>query len=79
MLAKRTYKNQVTIPQAVIKDFPGVEYFDVQKRGQEIVLKPVVVKTSSDRLENIREKMAQLGMTHKDIREAINWARNRPS
>lgn len=76
MLAKRTYKNQITIPAGVIKDFEGVEYFDVQKRGQEIVLKPVTINVSSS-LEQVREKIDQLGMTEKDINDAVRWARRK--
>ncbi len=76
MLAKRTYKNQITIPQNVIRDFPGIDYFDVQKRGQEIVLKPVTF-TSSENLERIRDKMARLGITEKDIENAVRWSREK--
>ena len=76
MLAKRTYKNQITIPQDVIKDFPGVEYFDVERRNQEIVLKPVSL-TSSGNLNSVREKMSKLGITEKDIEDAIAWTRRK--
>ena len=76
MLAKRTYKNQITIPQGVIKDFPGVDYFDVQRRGQEIILKPVSLE-GSDHLEQIRKKMAKLGMIEKDLDDAVSWARRK--
>lgn len=76
MLAKRTYKNQITIPQDVIRDFPGVEYFDVQRRGQEIVLKPVALQ-ASENLDRVRAKMAKLGITGKDIEEAVRWARSK--
>ncbi len=76
MLAKRTYKNQITIPQGVIKDFEGVEYFDVQKRGTEIVLTPVHVNPAND-LEATRQKMTQLGIKEKDIEDAVYWARPR--
>ena len=77
MLAKRTYKNQITIPQAVAKEFPGVEYFDVKRRGQEIVLKPVTFNTASENLERIRNKMSQIGITEKNVEEAVRWARNK--
>ena len=30
MLAKKTSKNQITLPKAVISRFPAVEYFDVR-------------------------------------------------
>lgn len=75
MLAKRTYKNQVTIPKAVIEAFPGVEYFDVHRRGQEIVLHPVEVRSPAESLERIRDKIAALGITGHDIEAAVRWAR----
>lgn len=75
MLAKRTYKNQVTIPQAIIKDFPGIEYFDVKKRKNEIVLVPVDIKQNSETLENVRSKIEKLGISQKDISKAIQSVR----
>lgn len=75
MLAKRTYKNQITLPQAIANLFPGVEYFDVQKRHEEIVLKPVRIGAADEELEGIRKKTAKLGITQKDIDDAVSWAR----
>ena len=77
MLAKRTYKNQVTIPKAVMEAFPGVEYFDVQRRKEEIVLRPVVIGSRSEELERVRDKIAALGITERDIEAAVHWARRR--
>lgn len=77
MLAKRTYKNQITIPKAVMEAFSGVEYFDVQKRSGEIVLKPVAIDSRGEELERIRDKIAALGITEKDIEAAVRWARRR--
>ena len=76
MLAKRTYKNQITIPQNVIRDFPGVEYFDVERRGEEIVLKPVKIDHSAN-LEQVRSKMEKLGISESDIEYAVRWARGK--
>ena len=77
MLAKRTYKNQITIPKTVMEAFPGVEYFDVQRRHSEIVLKPVIVRSKSEELDGIREKIAALGITQKDIEAAVRFGRKR--
>lgn len=76
MLAKRTFKNQITIPQEVIKDFPGVDYFDVQSQGKSIVLMPVTVR-EPDHLYVVRRKMKKLGIQEKDIDDAVAWARRR--
>ena len=75
MLAKRTYKNQITIPKAVMDEFPNVEYFDVERRQQTIVLRPVEVKPAGAELEKIRAKVRALGLTDNDLEDAIRWAR----
>lgn len=79
MLAKKTFKNQITIPKDALKGFENVEYFDVLARGDEIVLKPVVIQSEGERLQRIRQKIEALGLTEKDIDEAIRWARRPPS
>lgn len=75
MLAKRTYKNQITIPKGVMKEFQSVEYFDVQVINKEIVLKPVFFHSAGEDLELIRTQMAKLGVTEKEIAEAVRWSR----
>jgi len=75
MLAKRTFKNQITIPKEIISKFGDVEYFDVMAKKGEIVLRPVKILPQESRLAGIREKIKSLGLTEKDIEEAIKWAR----
>ena len=75
MLAKRTSKNQITIPKDVIKRFEDVEYFDIYCRDDEIVLKPVLVRDRAERLARIRQKVAALGGTSADVKDAIRAAR----
>ena len=77
MLAKRTYKNQLTLPQSVIKEFPGVDYFDVVAREGEIVLRPVQIQNRGESLKKVREKIRALGLTEKDVHDAIRWARDK--
>ena len=71
MLAKLTVKNQLTIPKAVVKSFAGVEYFDVSTDGSAITLKPL----RPSRLDEVRDKLARLGITEQDVTDAIAWAR----
>lgn len=71
MLAKLTVKNQLTLPKAVAKNFAGVEYFDVSTDGSTISLKPL----RPNRLDEVRNKLAQLGITEQDVKDAIAWAR----
>jgi hypothetical protein len=72
MLAKLTVKNQLTLPKAVVARFGGVEYFDVNTDGTSITLRPL----QRSRLEEVRDKLAGLGITEQDITDAIAWARN---
>jgi hypothetical protein len=79
MLAKKTYKNQITIPKDALKGFEEVEYFDVFTRDGQIILRPVVLQAHGERLVKIRQKIRALGMKETDIDEAIRWARSRAS
>ena len=71
MLAKLTSKNQLTLPKAVISDFPGTEYFDVTEENGRIVLTPVRVTRS----DAVRAKLAELGLSDADVAKAVAWAR----
>ena len=77
MLAKKTVKNQVTLPKAIVEKIPDTDYFEVSLRGEEIVLRPVRMEGSGTRLSKVRAKIHALGLTEKDIDEAIRWARQR--
>jgi hypothetical protein len=77
MLAKKTYKNQLTLPKDIVSEFPDTEYFDVSVKGNAIVLKPVRIVPSGDRLSAIREKMVKLGITDDDVAAAVKWSRKR--
>lgn len=73
MLAKKTSKNQITLPKAVISRFPAVEYFDVREEDGRIILAPV----KASRAESVREKLRTLGITPPDVEDAIAWARKK--
>ena len=73
MLAKKTSKNQVTLPKAVIRHFADTEYFDVTEEDGRIVLTPVRPSGA----EAVRKKLAELGIKEADIQEAVDWARGR--
>ena len=76
MLAKKTSKNQITLPKEIVKAFPDAEYFDVTIRENTIRLMPVRITPVPSSLDRVREKMKKLGLTEKDIGEAIRWARS---
>ncbi len=71
MLAKLTSKNQITLPKALVNKFPGTEYFDVQEEAGQLILKPVKVRD----LDAVWRKIESLGITEKDIGDAVKWAR----
>ena len=77
MLAKKTSKNQITLPKPVAEAFPNAEYFDVQVENNRILLRPVRITPVEPVLDGIREKMKKLGVTPKDVDGAIRWARRR--
>jgi len=77
MLAKKTVKNQITLPKTIVDRLPKTDYFEVSLRGEEIVLKPVVIEAKDAKLERVRSKMKALGLTEKTVDAAIRWARNR--
>jgi bifunctional DNA-binding transcriptional regulator/antitoxin component of YhaV-PrlF toxin-antitoxin module len=74
MLAKRTSKNQITLPKAIVSRFPDVEYFDVREEGGRIILVPL----RPSRAEEVRAKLGALGLTENDVEDAVQWARRGP-
>jgi len=77
MLAKKTSKNQITLPKEIVKALPDAEYFDVSIKDNTIRLMPVKITPVQSSLDSVREKMKKLGLTEKDVGEAIQWARSR--
>ena len=77
MLAKKTSKNQLTLPKQVAGIFQGIDYFDVTVKDYAIILKPVKITTAETMLESVRDKIAALGLKDGDIKEAIRWARRK--
>ncbi len=75
MLAKKTSKNQITIPKKIVEKVPEVTYFDVEWKGGVIVLKPVRVYSTD--LDQIRAKVRKLGISESSVDEAIKWARSK--
>jgi hypothetical protein len=73
MLAKKTVKNQITLPKAIASRFPGVEYFEVSAQEDAIVLRPL----RRSRAGEVRAKLAKLGVREEDVADAIAWARKR--
>jgi bifunctional DNA-binding transcriptional regulator/antitoxin component of YhaV-PrlF toxin-antitoxin module len=73
VLAKKTSKNQITLPKAVIGHYPGVDYFDVTDEDGQIVLRPV----RPQQADQVREKLDALGIRESDVAYAVRWARDK--
>ncbi|MYC27519.1 MAG: AbrB/MazE/SpoVT family DNA-binding domain-containing protein [Nitrospira sp. SB0662_bin_26] len=71
MLAKLTSKNRLTLPKTILSDFGGTEYFDVSGENGCIVLTPVRITHAGA----VRAKLAELGLSEKDMADAVAWAR----
>ncbi|MDT8437521.1 MAG: AbrB/MazE/SpoVT family DNA-binding domain-containing protein [Wenzhouxiangellaceae bacterium] len=71
MLAKKTSKNQITLPKRIVAGFPDVEYFDVVEENGVIVLKPLRPSNADE----VRRKLADLGIQPNDVDDAVRWAR----
>ena len=77
MLAKKTSKNQITLPKAISTAFPDAVYFDVSIEENRILLRPVKMVPYRKTLEEVRAKMAKLGIAENDVSEAVKWARRK--
>lgn len=73
MLAKKTSKNQLTLPKGVVSRFPGVDYYEVTADDDRIVLRPV--RTGS--AEAVWKKLESLGIKESDVEYAVRWARRK--
>ena len=74
MLAKRTSKNQITLPKAIVQAVGEVDYYDVTIQDGKIVLTPIRLQQA----DAVRAKLKELGITQDDVGDAIAWARKRP-
>ena len=73
MIAKKTTKNQITLPKKIVEKFPGCDYFEVSAEGGRIILRPVDLGA----LAKVQRKLEELGITEREVREAVEWARER--
>lgn len=73
MLVKLKSKNRLTIPKAILSSCPNTEYFDVINKNGCIILTPV----QFDCADSVRSKLDALGISGKDIGDAVSWARSK--
>jgi hypothetical protein len=75
MLAKKTSKNQVTLPKKALQEIPDTDYFDVTTKDGVLILRPVTMTEPGSRLASVRRKIKALGIEPSDVDRAIAWAR----
>ena len=73
MLAKKSSKNQITLPKAIVTSFEDVDYFDVTTQNGRIILEPVRTKKGDE----VRSRLESLGIRESDIDAAIEYARRK--
>ncbi len=74
MLAKKSSKNQITLPKAIVASFEDVDYFDVTTKNGRIILEPVRMKKGDE----VRSRLESLGIRETDIDVALEYARSKP-
>ncbi len=72
VLAKRTAKNQLTLPKSVVEQVGVADYYDVACDNGRIVLTPIHPGAAS----SVRSRLAELGISEADVADAVSWARN---
>ena len=75
MIAKKTVRNQLTIPKEIADRFAGVDYFEVREEAGRIVLSPLVLS----RADEVRDRLAHYGIGESDVADAVSWARGEPA
>jgi len=63
----------------LLKGFPETDCFDIKIRGDEIILKLVKITINGSTLEGVRKKISSLGLSEKDIEEAVRCTRKEQS
>lgn len=71
VIAKRSSKNQLTLPKAVVEQVGAADDDDVACDNGRIVLTPL----HPGGAEAVRRRLAELGISEADVAEAVTWAR----
>jgi hypothetical protein len=59
------------LPKAVVSSVAAADYFEVEVVQGRIMLTPVRVSKA----DALRDKLAELRLTEKDVEDAVRWAR----
>jgi hypothetical protein len=72
MLAKLTSKNQLTLPRRAVEALGNPSHFQVVVDGDRLVLTP----SRPGAADAVRQKLDALGLTERDVTDAVDWARS---
>ncbi len=76
MLTKKTTKNQLTIPKALLDRLPATDYFDAEVVRDALVLRPVRMVPAVD-VDRVRSRLARSGVGPGEVERAVRWARKK--
>lgn len=71
MLAKMTFKNQLTLPKQVVDALGKLSHFEVEVDGDRLVLTPSRPGSATA----VRRKLQALDLLESDVTDAVSWAR----
>jgi hypothetical protein len=74
LLIKKTAKNQVTIPKALLGRLISTDYFEADVAGDVLVLRPVKVVEMVD-IDKIRDRLRRRRVRADEVDKAASWAR----
>jgi hypothetical protein len=73
VLAKRTSKNQLTLPKAIVEASGPADYYDVTMDDGRIVLTPLRTGAADE----VRSRLEAMGIGESDVVDAVAWARSK--
>ena len=76
MLTKKTTKNQLTIPKALLDRLPATDYFDAEVVCDALVLRPVQMVPAVD-INRVRDRLEHDGVGPDEVKRAVRWARKK--
>lgn len=76
MLTKKTTKNQLTIPKALLDRLPATDYFDAEVVRDALVLRPVRMVPAVD-VDRVRDRLERAGVGTGEVERAVRWARKK--
>ncbi len=78
---KLTRAHQVTLPKRLLEraGWLNQEFFVAELKADYLVLKPLTMtqRPALRSLDDLRRHFARIGITRKDLRDAVKWARRR--